>query len=201
MSAATEIVEIGPERVSDYFVLFDAAFRDFPDWSGCYCAFYDAPVGQSFDPEADALANRVGRAERIRAGQASGLLAYRDGQPVGWCNVAPRSRVPNLRKFAEAIEQPTDDPAVVMCFVIDPENRGTGVATALLEGAVEVARTWGVPWIEGYPANPDNDREGLPWSAAFYKGPLSMYLNTGFGIVRDMGSWSVVRRDLVQPQP
>lgn len=196
MRDAIEVVEIGPDSVEDYFAIFDNAFTDFPDWGGCYCAFYDHPVGQPFDPEADAALYRATREDRIRAGKARGLLAYLDGEPVGWCNVAPRSQIANLRKFSEAIVDPADDPAVVMCFVIRADRRGEGVASALLRGAIEAARRWGSPWLEGYPARPDVDLEGMPWSAAFYKGPLSMYLNAGFTIAREMDTWNVVRHEL-----
>ena len=196
MVADLEVVGLGPEHVDDYLALFDAAFREFPDWAGCYCAFYDAPAGQPFDPEKEGAQHRADRAARIRSGRAHGLLAYRDGAPVGWCNVAPRSQVPNLRKFAEAVVDPADEPAVVMCFVIHPDHRGQGVASDLLVGALDAARRWGSPWVEGYPARPDADTDGLPWAAAFYKGPLRMYEAAGFAVTRDMGDWLVVRRDV-----
>jgi GNAT superfamily N-acetyltransferase len=83
-----------------------------------------------------------------------------------------------------------------MCFVIDPEHRGRGVAAALVREAIEAARRWGSPWLEGYPAKPDADTDGMPSSAAFYKGPQSMYVSAGFRVVRDMGTWSVMRHDL-----
>jgi GNAT superfamily N-acetyltransferase len=195
---AVRIVELTADLADDYAALFDAAFRDNPDWAGCYCAFYDAPEGQPFDPEADGASHRAQRLDRIRSGAARGLLAYLDDRPVGWCNVGPRSRIPNLRRFAEAVEDPADDPAVVMCFVIDPEHRGHGVATALLREAVRAARRWGCGWVEGYPAKPDVDTDGLPWTAAFYKGTQAMYEKAGFRSARDMGTWSVMRHDLAE---
>lgn len=193
MAGGIEVVELAPGRAEDYVALFDDGFRDFPDWAGCFCAFYDAPAGQVFDPDADADRHRQERIDRIQSGRARGLLAYRDGRPVGWCNVAPRSLVPNLRIFADAIEDPSDDPAVIMCFVIHPDHRGSGVASALLAGALDAARRWGCPWLEAYPRPPGADLDGLPASAAFYKGPLAMYEKAGFEVVRDLGAFLVVR--------
>jgi GNAT superfamily N-acetyltransferase len=190
--------ELAPELADDYLALFDAAFRDNPGWDGCYCAFYDAPTGQPFDPAVDGARHRADRVARIRSGVARGLLAYVGDRPVGWCNVGPRSSIPNLRRFGEAVEDPAHDPAVVMCFVIDPEHRGRGVATALLREAVRAARRWGCEWVEGYPAKPDVDTEGLPWTAAFYKGTQAMYENAGFRVAREMGTWSVMRHDLAE---
>ncbi len=194
--AEIDVIEFTPDLVEDYFALFDAAFPDNPQWGGCFCTFYDDTSGEPFDPEVDAARNRATRQERLRSGAVHGLLAYIEGAPVGWCNVAPRSQVPNLRRFADAIEDPADEPAVIMCFVIRPDYRGQGVASALVRGAVEASRRWGVGWLEAYPAKADVDLEGMTWSSAFYKGPLSMYRKAGFEVARDMGTWSVVRHDL-----
>jgi GNAT superfamily N-acetyltransferase len=191
-----QVHPLTPDRASDYLSLFDAAFPDNPDWAGCYCGFYDDTSGLPWDPEQDAAGHRRDREARIRAGRASGLLAYLEGRAIGWCNVAPRSRIPNLRRYAEAVEDPQQDPAVIMCFVIAPEHRGGGVASRLVQGAITAARAWGSPWIEAYPAKPDTDTDGLPWTAAFYKGPLAMYQRAGFTIERDMGWWVVARRPL-----
>jgi len=187
--------ELTPDDEADYLALFDSAFADNPGWAGCYCSYYD-DTRASFDPEADAALHRAERAQRIRAGRVRGLLARRDGQAVGWCNVAPRSAFANLRDYAGAIEDPADDPALVMCFVIPPEHRGTGIARALVRGAVAAATRWGCPWLEAYPRNPDLPTGDLPVSAASYKGPLPLYLSEGFRIARDVGVGYVVRHDL-----
>ena len=195
MTDALWIVELSPDRVDDYFALFDGAFADNPEWAGCYCAFHDEAAGTAWRPE-DAAEHRAARAGRIRSGQAHGLLAYADGLPVGWCNVGPRSGLANLRAFARAVEDPADDPAVIMCFVVRPEWRGRGVASALVGGAIEASRRWGVPWLEAYPADPEGDTAGEAWSSAFYTGPLGMYLEAGFRVVRQLDFGFVVRHDL-----
>jgi GNAT superfamily N-acetyltransferase len=196
MDAPTVVVEVTPDRVEDYFVLFDTAFPDNPYWAGCYCGYYDDTSGGPWDNVQDALEHRAARTTRIQSGAATGLLAYVDGRPVGWCNVARRSRYGTLRAFRQAVEDPADDPALIMCFVITPEHRGKGVATALTEAAIELARRWGAPWIEAYPARPEGDTGPLPWTAASYKGPLSMFERAGFRVAREVGPLLVVRREL-----
>ncbi len=124
--------------------------------------------------------------------------------PVGWCHVAPRSAIPNLRDRAAAVDDssprpvvdPSEDPAAIVCFVIPPERRGSGVAKALLTGAVEASRRWGVPWLEAYPDQPGAPTDGPTSAADAYRGPLALFLGAGFEIVRDMGDWAVVRHDL-----
>src|SRR5256885_16814532 len=92
---------LGPEAAADYLNLFDNAFSDFKDWSGCYCAFYDTP-GKEWEADSEvAAANRAAREARIRAGQASGVLAYAAAEAVGYCNAAARDEYVNLRRYRD----------------------------------------------------------------------------------------------------
>src|SRR5947208_16857945 len=86
-AAKVEVRELTPELLDDYLRFFDKdAFTDFPEWSGCYCGFYDTP-GDNWDASAKAgPAHRAARAERIRSGEAHGVVAIGDGRGVGWCN-------------------------------------------------------------------------------------------------------------------
>ena len=79
-----EVRELTPEQLDDYLRVFDKeAFTDFPEWSGCYCGFYDTP-GDNWDSTTKfGPAHREARAERIRSGKAHGLLAIAEGRVVG----------------------------------------------------------------------------------------------------------------------
>src|SRR2546430_14682484 len=96
-----EVRELLPDLLDDYLRFFDKdAFTDFPEWSGCYCGFYDTP-GKEWDASAKAgPAHRAARAERIKSGNANGLLAFASGKVVGWCNAQPRSDFLNMRRYA-----------------------------------------------------------------------------------------------------
>ena len=197
MAADLDVRELTPDLTDDYLRLFDAAFGDNPAWAGCYCWFHDDASGRPWQPVEEAAEHRQLREQRIRSGAARGLLAYRAGVPVGWCNVAPRSEYANLRFAVKAVQEPDADPAVIMCFVVDPDHRSAGVASGLLNAAVGAARGWGVPWLEGYPADPAAFDDDLPRTAQAYTGPLAMYRTAGFEVVQDMGDWKVVRHQLV----
>lgn len=198
MAADLDVVELTPDLADDYLALFDGAFADNPAWAGCYCYFHDDTSGLRWDSVGEAAQHRHLRAQRIRSEAARGLLAYQDGRAVGWCNVAPRSEYANLRFAAKAVEDPGSDPAVIMCFVIDPDHRGQGVASTLVRAAIDAARRWGVPWLEGYPADPSSFDDDLPASAQSYTGPFAMFAAAGFREVKDMGDWKVMRHDLHQ---
>ncbi len=99
--------------------------------------------------------SRVAALDRlIREGTPVGVLAYLDGEPVGWCSVAPRETYAGLERY-KALGR-VDDAAVwsVACFFIDRRVRGHGVTRGLLRAAVEYARSCGATVVEGYPVEP-----------------------------------------------
>src|SRR5215475_7809549 len=113
------------------------------------------------------------RAHRLRedtdcghpeADGTSGMVAYLDGEPVGWVAVEPRANYRRLRgssvPWAGRTEDP-DDPDVwaIVCFAIRPGYRGQGLTRPLTTAAVEYARACGAKAVEAYPmlhkARPD----------------------------------------------
>jgi GNAT superfamily N-acetyltransferase len=190
--------QLKPELVDDFLRFFDKeAFTDFPEWSGCYCGFYETP-GTDWEagPEA-APTHRIEKAERIRAGRATGFLAYADGKVVGWCNGQRRSNFANMRRYSVVVDDPAEPVASIMCFLVAPGYRGRRVGTSLLNSACDVFRLDGLKIAEGYPTThpPKRDWE-IPWAEENYKGPLSIYLKNGFKIHRQFERFAVVRRQL-----
>lgn len=119
-----------------------------------------------------------------------GLLAYRDGQVVGWCNAAPRLL---LDSFADEPLPDADTIGQITCFVVAREHRRTGVARALLDEACAMLRDQGLKVAE---ANPS--RHAIS-DAANHFGPLSLYLSAGFTVIKEQeDGLVVVRRSLVE---
>jgi len=79
----------------------------------------------------------------------------------------------------------------VACFVIASQYRGHGVATRLLEEALERLRTKGLRAVEAYPPK---EGDGTPQGS--YRGPLRMYLSAGFEPYREAGNTVIVRKTL-----
>jgi GNAT superfamily N-acetyltransferase len=179
---ALELVPLTPARVDDYLAFFDRAFADNPAWSGCYRGLYDDPRADdawSADPSA-APAHRAARAARIRSGRAHGLLAFDAGRVVGWRNAGPRaSPVGSL-----------------MCFVIAPERRRQGVATALLGGAEALFRGLGLSIAEAYPRAAPSPDEELPITATIYRGAPETYQRAGYTPHRRFERFVCVRKSL-----
>jgi len=90
----------------------------------------------------------------------SGLVAYLDGEPVGWCAVEPRPAyiglVRNNRVPWEGRDEDKADESVwaVTCFFVRAGFRGRGIAYALARAAVDFARERGARALEGYPIVP-----------------------------------------------
>jgi ribosomal protein S18 acetylase RimI-like enzyme len=118
-----------------------------------------------------------------------GLLAYRDGEVVGWCNAAPRTL---LDSFDDEPDPDSERLGQITCFVVARSHRRTGVARALLEAACDMLREQGLGLAE---ANPSRT---AATDAENHYGPLSLYLSAGFTLVRQReDGLAVVRRRLV----
>jgi len=199
VTEAIRVEPLGPERVDDYLSFFDSAFADNPRWAGCYCAYYDDPCADDewVADAAGAAAHRAFKAERIRRGSARGLLAYRGAEVIGWCNAGPRSGFGNLRAFAGAISDPDEPVGCVMCFIVLPAHRRSGVGSALLAAVDDYFRELGLAVAEGYPRAPSHEVPSyLPWSAASYHGTESMFRAAGYDMTREVGSFAVMRKRL-----
>ncbi len=91
-----------------------------------------------------------------------GPVAYRDGEPVGWCAVEPRSHYEGLRRNNRVPWQGRDEDKAdesvwaVTCFFIRRGHRKRGVSRALARGAVDLAKDRGARAIEGYPITTTN---------------------------------------------
>ena len=86
----------------------------------------------------------------------SGLVAYLDGEPVGWCAVEPRTAYVRLQRkplvWAGRAEDKADDGVwAVVCLITRAGYRRRGVTYALARAAVDFARDRGARAIEGYP--------------------------------------------------
>jgi GNAT superfamily N-acetyltransferase len=84
-----------------------------------------------------------------------GVLAYLDGEPVGWCSIAPRETYAGLERY-KALPRLDDEPVwSIVCFFIDRRLRRTALTLGLIRAAVDYARRAGAKIIEAYPVAPD----------------------------------------------
>ena len=137
-----------------------AVFGTSGDSSRCWCQRFKMAPGESWSNVAAAeLARRLREQTACdrRGGSTTGLVAYLDGEPVGWCAVEPRSAyarmLRNNRVPWEGRSEDKLDGSVwaVTCFVVRKGFRRRRVASALARAAVGFARDRGARALEGYP--------------------------------------------------
>jgi GNAT superfamily N-acetyltransferase len=143
--------------------------------AGCWC-MWPRLSGAEFKRGRGA-GNQRALKRLVSAGERPGIIAYRAGEAVGWCALAPRDRYARLdrsRVMARIDEQPVWS---VVCFFVARETRGSGVTLALLRAAVSHAAKRGATIVEGYPL----DASGKRMADAFaWFGLTSSFRRAGF---------------------
>ena len=168
-----------------------AVFGTRGDPSRCYCQRYKMQPRESWaSVGAEELAFRLrtqAECGQPESGTTSGLVAYLDGEPVGWCAVEPRTAYPRLLlktrvPWAERDEDRTDESVwAVTCFVTRAGFRRRGISRALARAAVDFARQRGARALEGYPMLTEPGQEVMP--GELHVGSRSSFAAAGFAEV------------------
>lgn len=113
--------------------------------------WWRVPRGGKLWEESKGDKNKRAFKKLVAAGNATGCLAFADGEPVGWCSVGPRAVFPRLERTKALATDWDESTWSITCFYIPARWRHRGVATAILAGAVQVARDGGAKHLEAYP--------------------------------------------------
>ena len=113
----------------------------------------------------------------------SGLVAYLDGEPVGWCAVEPRTAYPRMPPQRVVMKQRGEDPDdsgvwAVTCFATRAGYRRRGVMRGLALATVEFARSRGARALEAYPMI-THPAEEITWGEV-HVGSRSIFEQAGF---------------------
>jgi GNAT superfamily N-acetyltransferase len=182
-----DVRAVTPQRWADLVELFErrgprGGSKLSPAY-GCWCMYWRDRSIRHGEPRKQALERLV------REGKEPGLLAYDGGGPVGWVSSGPRTDFLQILRSPQY--RPHDDGGTavwsLVCFAIDRDVRRRGVATALLDAAVEHARSHGATSVEAYPHAADG-RD--------YMGNVELFRRAGFELVRPANKRVIVRLDL-----
>lgn len=172
-----EIVPLTPARLPDLASLFNQG----GDPKFCWCSWFRL---RNVDFRHATAASNRGVLERAvettgEEGRAPGLVAYRDGEAIGWVSLGPRDDYARLQH--SKVLAPIDEKPVwsIVCFVVSRKSRKQGVAHALLEAAIAYAAEHGATLVEAYPIETEGQR--VP-AAHAYKGTVGMFERAGFEI-------------------
>lgn len=170
----------------------------------CQCQRYALRPRESFASfPAEERAQRLRQAtycddpESLRT---TGIIAYLNEEPVGWCAVQPRTAYPGLIRnnrvpWTGRTEDKYDDSIwAVTCFVTRVGYRRRGISRALARSAVQYAQEQGARAIEGYPLTTTAviDEE-------LHVGTVAMFTQAGLQKVSQPSKRRVVMRREFQP--
>ena len=132
----------------------------------------------------------------------TGMVAYLDGEPVGWVAVEPRANYRRLRgssvPWAGRNEDPNDtDVWAIVCFAIRAGYRRQNLTRPLAAAAVEYARANGAKAVEAYPMVPKTG-QSISWGE-MNVGSRSTFLAAGLREVSRPTARRIVMRLDFQP--
>lgn len=120
--------------------------------------------------------NRQAMKRIVDSGTVPGLLAYEGETPVGWVSVAPREDYPSLNRSPN-LKRIDDRPVwSIVCFYVDPRQRGKGLLPKLVAAARDYAVGQGAWIVEAYPREPG----GRISSELAYMGLAPVFKEAGF---------------------
>jgi len=160
------------ERWADFETLFGPRGA----YGGCWCMWWRRTRAEFQEQQGEG--NRQAIHEIVDRGEVPGILAYADGEPAGWCSVAPREQFASLNR--SRVLRPLDDQAVwsLVCLFVARSFRGQGLALGLIGAAVDYAVDNGARIVEAYPTAPRGDGKLPPVSS--FMGIPTMYEQAGF---------------------
>jgi ribosomal protein S18 acetylase RimI-like enzyme len=170
---AVTVIERLTEANQELFLEFmdGRAFSSQPQWQGCYCQFYLNTRDENAAENSSSEVNRQRACDRIANKVMNGYLALTEPgenqKVVGWM-AANKSL-----NFVELPPQP-EDVAAIICFVVDQDFQGRGVASELLRFGLNDLPTRGFKTVLAAPLAGD---EFATWG---YRGPRSMFEKAGF---------------------
>jgi len=196
----------------------EALFREGGDPRWCWCQFWrlrSTEFGAAKVPQLRQRLRALAGSERPPglvaleeegAGEDNAGEDNADGngggvRAIGWVSLGPRTEYERIVR-SKVIPKIDDRPVwSIVCFAVSATARGRGVARALLDGAIDYARTSGAEALEAYPLILDGDA-AVEAEAAF-TGTVPMFERAGFHVVAERASDPsssrqrvVVRREL-----
>ena len=168
-----------PDRIPDFITLFGPQGACYGCWCTAFLLRPKARQAMAGDERRDLML------DRIRRGPPPGLLAYADGDPVGWMQIGPRAEVPEWnnpgRSSSPLPDAPADDPAVwaVSCFFFRSRMRGKGLSHPMLAAGIDFARANKARLLEASPM----DRAKQSKSIGLFVGSTSVFAKAGFQTV------------------
>ena len=119
----------------------------------------------------------------VQKGSIRGLIAYHQGEPIGWCTFGKRTDFPRLNRARSLKCKDAETVCCIPCFYVANRYRKKGVSTELLKKTAQLLTEEGETVLEGYPVKPTKPgNRNIPGAFA-WTGTLSLFDKQGFKLV------------------
>jgi len=137
--------------------------------NGCWCMYWR--IGADYHKR-DRSKNKADLYKIISLNHPSGLLAFIDDTPVGWCQLTPRNDLSWLIKNGFGNFNDGSNAWCISCFYIKHSYRNRGITLELIKASIDHAKRAGADLLEAYPRRSREPFTGHP----------STFLKAGFKI-------------------
>jgi GNAT superfamily N-acetyltransferase len=163
---------------------------------GCWCMFWRLRTGERYDdvkgPRAKARFKAL-----VKRGKVHGILAFHEGEPIGWCAFERRVDLPRLDRSPSLTIADAERVWSLPCFFVKARWRSRGVAGQMLAAAEKALIRRGAEIAEAYPV-----KFGQRLPAAFaYTGVSSMFDACGFAVAEARPKGKQRYRKVLQTAP
>jgi predicted GNAT family acetyltransferase len=162
---------------------------------GCWCMTWRVEKGEKWEAIKGKVAKQRFK-KLVTSGRAHGILAFRDGEPVGWCSFDKRTDYAKLDRAPSLACDDADQIWSIPCFFIKSGYRKQGVAGTLLSHALKAMANKDAKIAEGYPVKAYKYGKSIPPAFA-WTGTEPLFAKAGFKEVgRKDGGKQRVRKQL-----
>jgi GNAT superfamily N-acetyltransferase len=156
---------------------FQTLFTEPGIQNGCWCMYWR--LRRADCQHGYGEGNKQAFKTLLEGGNVPGILAYHQGQPVGWCAIAPREETAVLDR-SPMLKRVDDLPVwSITCFFISKPYRRQRMTELLIHAALDYARQQGAQIVEAYPLRTEITKL-LPYER--YMGIQSTFERLGFKI-------------------
>jgi ribosomal protein S18 acetylase RimI-like enzyme len=185
-----------------------ATWPDFEDlfsrgngWDFCWCMHHHRcrplPPTEKLRRAERSRANYRDKKKLVAEERSHGILVYRDGQAVGWCQYGRAEELPRIDddpNYSGLAPAAREQLWRIPCFVVDKRYRRQGIAGAALKAAMASIKARGGGLVEAYPVA---DWAGASFGNVSTHGTVSMFRKQGFKKVGRYGRRNVLMRKKV----
>lgn len=184
-----EFHPLTPERWTD----FEKLFGKNGAYGGCWCMWWRITRSQFEKQHGEG--NRQAMKELVWSGEVPGILAYVEGEAVGWCSLGPREKFGSLNR-SPVLKRLDKRPVwSIVCFYVTKSFRNQGLMKKLIQGAIEYVKEKGGEIVEAYPTQP---KAGQLAPVSSYMGVPDVFEEVGFVECKRPSSSKVIMRYYIQ---